>query len=141
MWFLFLGCGLTAEILHDVAKVWDIPIIGCPASGVGLSAPSSEYVVLSRTSITYPSITYTIMRFFSAYNYTTPAVFQDQSILFYHLCGLLMQATIRLTDDNLFYRTNYFYFQSTKTQLDVIQNQMVKASLSSRGKISQYLFL
>lgn len=37
------GCGTAAEILSDLATIWDIPIIGCPAAGVGQSAASWEY--------------------------------------------------------------------------------------------------
>jgi hypothetical protein len=136
---VFLGCGLAVEILYDVVQVWDIPIIGCPASDLGLSASSADYSIVSRTSITYTSITYTLMRFFRANNYTTPVVFQDQSVLFFDLCGLLMQTTLRVSNEELFYGTSFIYFQSAKDKLDTIEEQMVKASLSSRGKMSTFV--
>ncbi|OWA50764.1 hypothetical protein BV898_15270 [Hypsibius exemplaris] len=126
------GCGLAAEIFSDLISVWDKPIIGCPASDVGLSAPASDYTVISRTSITYSVIAGVFIRFFKAYNYTTPAVFLDQSASFFQQLGVLMQQYLRKGNPELQYGASFISFRSAKDSVEALQARLTKATTVSR---------
>ncbi|OWA50761.1 Atrial natriuretic peptide receptor 1 [Hypsibius exemplaris] len=126
------GCGLAAAIFSDLISVWDIPIIGCPASDIGLSAPASDYTIISRTSITYTVITGVLIRFFEGNNYTTPAVFLDQSVVFFQQLGVLMQQAVQDKSAVLRYGTTFLSFSSATDKPKTLLEQLTKASTLSR---------
>ncbi|OWA50762.1 Atrial natriuretic peptide receptor 1 [Hypsibius exemplaris] len=136
------GCGLVAEIFNDLISVWDKPIIGCPASGVGLSAPSSEYTIISRTSITYKNIANVLLEFFDAYNYTTPAVLQDQSVNFFQQLGVLMQQSLLEKSEVIRYGSAFIPFYSADDKTPKLEQMLMKILAHGLGMTKgDYIFV
>ena len=88
---------------------------------------------MSRVSITYTTITDVLIRFFNDNNYTTPVVFQDQSVNFFQQMGELMQSTLQERSRVFLYGSRFVPFQSTTDGDEQIKTLLSKASVSSRG--------
>ncbi|OQV12410.1 Atrial natriuretic peptide receptor 1 [Hypsibius exemplaris] len=129
------GCGQSAETLNTVAEYLNIPIFGCPSAGLGQSAPSSDYVLFTRISYGYSAITEVLVRFFAYQNYTTPIIFQDNSISFYTQMSTIVQTTLqhKRANSQLTRRIKFVPFVS-KTFVDdsVIRELLINASVTSR---------
>ncbi|GAU91889.1 hypothetical protein RvY_04062-2 [Ramazzottius varieornatus] len=131
------GCGLVAEVLNNIAEVWDIPIIGCPAAGVGLSASMQDYYGISRTSFAYTTIADVMLRYFVTFNYTTPVFLLDQSADFFQQMGILIETTLKDNDDEVPYRpSNYYQFSSS-----TIDRQAMAKMLRSTTEFSRVVVI
>ena len=114
-----------------MSEVWDIPMIGCPAASLGTNAARSDFTTVSRTSITYAPIASVLLRFFDAFNYTSPVFLLDQKLNFYLTMGTLVQA--HLMTSSLKYGVLFILYNSDEDDGNSIKHRLLQASKTSRG--------
>ncbi|OQV16420.1 Atrial natriuretic peptide receptor 1 [Hypsibius exemplaris] len=130
------GCGSAAESLYDFTSAYRTLVIGCPAAGMGTSAPIGEYTFFSRISVTHLNTATILLQFLRQNRYTSPTVIQDQANSFYQQMSMIVKDYIQNEDPGIFGRTSFEEIRSTD-----LTNQRLELLLTSNSDTSRIFIL